>query len=305
MIEKMITREYLEMLDQDIKMIPLTFDYAFKMVFNNNLDLLKKFLIETLELGLEPDDCKITILNNELPKENHNEYKKIVDINIVLNKDIYIEIELNRSSYQKVQFRNSLYESKLYSLLLEEGDDPRELKNKIFYQLNLNTENKSIPYGEDIIVPYGKMSKKIYDTNKYTILKYIAFYRKVYYNENENLSYDEIWLVSLTSECFTELYDILSNILSDSELDRFIKDVIRMSNDNFSIHAWEKEKMDELLMYEEFEAGKKEGIVQGIEKNTIDTIKSMVKNNIEFDIISKITSKSIDEIKEIEKSIKD
>lgn len=289
------------MLDQDIKMIPLTFDYAFKMVFNNNLDLLKKFLIETLDLGLDPDDCKITILNNELPKENYSEYKKIVDINIVLNKDIYIEVELNRSSYQKVQFRNSLYESKLYSLLLEEGDDPRELKNKIFYQLNLNTENKTISYGEDIIVPYGKTSKKIYDTNKFTVLKYLAFYKKLYYNEGGNLSYDEMWLVSLTSECFTELYDILSNVLSDAELDRFIKDVIRMSNDNFSIHAWEKEKMDDLLMYEEFEAGKKEGI----EQNTIDTIKAMINNNIELEVISKVTSKSIDEIKEIEKSMKD
>ena len=149
----------------------------------------------------------------------------------------------------------------------------------------------------------------MYCNLKFTILKYLVFYRNLYYNNSRNLSYDEMWLVSLTSECFTELYDILSNILSEVELDRFIKDVIRMSNDNFSIHAWEKEKMDDLLMYEEFEAGRKEGIEQGIErgieKNTIDTIKSMIKNNIELEVISKITSKSVEEIKEIEKSLLD
>ena len=41
------------------------------------------------------------------------------------------------------------------------------------------------------------------------------------------------------------------------------------------------------------------GIEQGIEKNTSDIIKAMIDNNISYEIISKITNKSIDEIKKI------
>ena len=47
------------------------------------------------------------------------------------------------------------------------------------------------------------------------------------------------------------------------------------------------------------------GIEQGIEQNTINTIKSMLENKLDYETISKITKKSIDEIKEIENSMKE
>lgn len=45
-----------------------------------------------------------------------------------------------------------------------------------------------------------------------------------------------------------------------------------------------------------------EGLKQGIEQNTKDMIISMKKNNVTLDLISKITNKSIEEIKEILKN---
>jgi len=52
---------------------------------------------------------------------------------------------------------------------------------------------------------------------------------------------------------------------------------------------------------EEREKGREEGIELGI----LNTIKAMLKNNLTYEDISKITDKSLDEIKEIEKSIED
>ncbi len=46
--------------------------------------------------------------------------------------------------------------------------------------------------------------------------------------------------------------------------------------------------------------GKNEGIKLGI----IEMIKSMLINNAEYDFISKVSNKTVEEIKEIEKSIK-
>ena len=46
-----------------------------------------------------------------------------------------------------------------------------------------------------------------------------------------------------------------------------------------------------------------QGMEQGIEKNKVDIIKEMLKEKSSYEFISKITGKSIKEIKEIEKSI--
>ena len=61
--EKIIDREYLEKLDKELEMIPLTFDPIFKGVFGNNIDLLKRFLNEVLELDLDVIEMYVIILN--------------------------------------------------------------------------------------------------------------------------------------------------------------------------------------------------------------------------------------------------
>lgn len=104
-------------------MIPLTFAPIDKGVFKRKLPLLKRFLNEVLELNLDLNKCNIKILENELPKENKTEYNKIVDIYVLLNQKIHIDIEINRSNFNKVKLRNYLYDNKLYSMLLETGDN--------------------------------------------------------------------------------------------------------------------------------------------------------------------------------------
>ena len=44
---------------------------------------------------------------------------------------------------------------------------------------------------------------------------------------------------------------------------------------------------------------------EGIQYEKNETIKNMLKENISYELISKIVKKTIDEIKEIEKSMKD
>lgn len=300
MVEKIsYTKEYLKELDKQIEMIPLTFDPVFKGVFERNLNLLKRFLNVTLDLRLDLKTSKITLLNNELPKENIKEYQKTIDIYVVLNETIYVDIEINRSNFEKVKLRNYLYDNKLFSMLLETGDTSENLKNQYFYQLNLNTKDKLIPYGEDIIVSFGLKTKSIYLDHKYTVLKYLEFYRNLYYTKNENLSEEEIWLASLTATTFSELNEMLSNILPNHEKNKLIGDVIRMSKDYFSIHEWEKEKCDELVKSESRRIDREEGIQEGIEQ----TIKKMLEKKLDKNLISEITGKSIEEIEQIKIAI--
>lgn len=57
---------------------------------------------------------------------------------------------------------------------------------------------------------------------------------------------------------------------------------------------WERNSIEEDIK----NTAMKEGFEQGIEQNTKETIIAMNKNNIPIDIISNITGKNIEEIKE-------
>lgn len=301
--EKFINEDYLKEVDKKVKMIPLTFDVVFKGVFERNTDILKRFLISTLKLELDVDKTKIEISNNELLKENVKEYKKTIDILVILNDTIFIDIEINRSNFENVKKRNFLYCDKLYTMLLEMGNKTSKLKDIYLYQLNLNAMDSSITFGEDRIVSYSEVTKSIYVKNKITVLKYLEFYRNIYYTDIEKLSDDEIWLVALTSRNFVELNEILSHILNHNDRSKIVKEAIRMSKLKFNLHEWEKEKMDELVREETKRIEREEGFNAGVEQNTIEVIKNMLENNAELEFISKVTGKTIEEIEKIQNNL--
>ena len=66
------------------------------------------------------------------------------------------------------------------------------------------------------------------------------------------------------------------------------------------LNASEKEKMDAMVE----RAIEREALKQGKEENKIEMIKSMLENNADYEFISKVSNKTIEKIKEIEKSMK-
>ena len=108
-----------------------------------------------------------------------------------------------------------------------------------------------------------------------------------------------------------ELNDIASKFLSDDTREKLVKDVIRLSNDELIFDKYEQMMGDKLIEYEEHqslleegrEEGYDDGFQDGIEQNKLDIIKRMLKNNVDYEIISKSLEKTIEEIKEIEKGL--
>ena len=307
-LKEYLTRSDMINLDKTLQFIPITFDYLFKSLFSSNLDILRKFILSQIGgTELIPEECKITLLNSELPKENNNEYKKTVDLYVLVNNSIYVNIEVNKEKFENVRLRNFMYESKLYSMILEKGENTEKLKEKCFVQINLNAGDKNSEIGEDTIVLYGLKTKQVYTMNRYTLVKYLEYYRNLYYNDSVNLSCDKMWLVSFTSRTFTELYDSLENILIQEERERYLRKVIDLSKDVFILHEWEKEKLDELVRITAEEnaikRGLEQGLIQGIEQEKIKTVSEMLKENLDVDLISKITKLSKEEVLNIKNSI--
>ena len=315
-----INLEYLKMLDSEIEMIPVTFDPVFKRVFGNNLDLLKRFLNEVLVLDLDVDVMELQILNNELPREDMREYQKKIDVYVCINGSFYVDIEINRSNFNRVKMRNYLYSSKLYSMLLDSGKKVSDLDSKYFCQLNLNTMDKDFDYGEEIIVPYSLTTKSVYIEQDKIVLKYLEYYKKLYYTDKKKLDEAGLWLAGLGATTFAELFEIFSEILEADVLTNFIKDVIEMNEEYFNIHEWEKEKLEELVRYNYYKdgvdegklegklegkiEGKIEGKLEGIEETQENIIKEMLKDNVDIKLISKYTDKSIEYIKRLEETMK-
>ena len=95
--------------------------------------------------------------------------------------------------------------------------------------------------------------------------------------------------------------------------------VINMNNDKVIFEDWEMEKLNELVKYtseknlkekalkeghkEGLKQGIKEGIAKGREENNLEVINNMLKENIDIELISKITNKTKKEIMEIKKSL--
>jgi len=75
-IKEYLTREDIKELDKYLQLIPITFDYLFKSLFSDNIDILRKFILSQIDMEIIPEQCKIRLLNSELPKENKDEYKK-------------------------------------------------------------------------------------------------------------------------------------------------------------------------------------------------------------------------------------
>lgn len=62
--------------------------------------------------------------------------------------------------------------------MIEDIKEVIYLEDKYFCQLNLNTEDKSIDYGEDIIVRYSLTKKSIYLDQDKIVLKFPLILQK-------------------------------------------------------------------------------------------------------------------------------
>ncbi len=303
-----ITKYNLSKLDKHLTFIPLTYDKMFKSLFENNTYILKRFLISVLHLDMEPDEFIIHFGKSELTLSNYNEYKKTVDFNIDINNKIYINIEVNRSQYEKVKRRNRLYFHKIISMNLNTGDNLDKLAEITNIQLNLNVVDNNKELGEYIITPYNIIDNKIEDNNEIIYLRYLEYYRNLYYTKNGRLDNEaDYWLALLTSKSFVELNDILSKFVSKELRENIIKDVYNMSLvDNIHLTKKERKALDKVFEYESKrydEEMKKRAREEGIEENTIEMIKSMLENKADLEFISKVSNKSVEEIKEIAKGI--
>ena len=83
--------------------------------------------------------------------------------------------------------------------------------------------------------------------------------------------------------------------MTDEERDRIMDKINKLTSDDVFMTELEAREWDKWEENSKIDYAEK----KGIEQNTIDMIKSMAENNATLEFISKVTNKSIEEIKEI------
>ena len=290
------------MLDKKLKeneVIPVTFDLMFKEVFTS--PDCHNFTCRMISgiTGINENYLRknLKVINNEVPKGQLKERTKRTDVLLNIEKNI-INLEMNSIYYDGLFEKNDLYQHGLLASATRIGEKYTDIKTVI--QINIDNFSKF----KKAISVFKVME---IDTKEIENEHYIKYHislpkiQKKYYNR-EKLSYLEKQLVMIG----IDKKDLLKEIsLGDEVLMELKKKVEVLSEDEVfaNIYDEERDKMmveNDKLAYAE-KQGMEKGLVQGKEQKRLEIAKTMLKNNVEEDLIIKYTGIMKEELNKLKK----
>ena len=287
------------------EIVPLYYDRAFKLIFNRSKNVLIKLLREVLKIEID-DNASIVIGKEALGKYIDSKNFRH-DMVIEINNTNYICLELNANRYVYSIDRNFIYLVDLLLSILPKGLTMEELEEYKVRLLNLNMfSNISGGLIDEAALVYligGKVATKMFKIIDFDIAK---CYEIMYNNtkEKDNLIR---WGSIFNAKTIEELSYLLGDdLLTMEEKKEFLDNVRAANRDEDLVAAWRSER-NEKWKREGFENGlKKErqkALEEGIATGKEEIIKSMLNKKYDYNSISDITGKTIEEIKEIESNM--
>ena len=268
------------------------YDRAFKEVFGKeeNKDILKKLLEEILQVEIE----RIEYLNLERNVDNVKVKRKHLDLYLETNIG-KIQVEVNTTNSKYVKPRNMSYLCDIYShhtLVGQEYD-----QDTLIIQININYGQPDEKYIREYRL--RDASGKEYIKNFIIYEINMEKYMKLWYNKNEKELEKSKYIVMLNLE--KEELEKLSK--KDKVVIKYMKELERV-NENPKFREYmsaeeDNKKIENSLKREWMEEGLKEGIKEGSYKRNIEIAKTMLKDNMDIEIISKYTNLSKEELEKI------
>lgn len=297
------------MVKKKLKMT-LASDVLFKKVFFTEGSVLLKMLQDVLDIK---EDSGITIIGYETRPNNIFGKSFRGDLLVTLSDRTYVSIEMNNSNPKNSLSRNMIHLFRIHSDMLVKGMSDSELEKYRLYQLNFdnfrNPSREAIEKYAFCSLTTGKVRNLIYTFCDVDLEKC----RKLVYNVNvREVSKDIRWGAIMTSNDIEEISKLLGeDMLSMEEKDKFLNTVRELNEDEKVVKDWMWEENDKLRYYNDLKASEEQGIEQGIEKGieqgiedkSKEVVINMLNKNMDYETISEISGKTIEEIKEIENDI--
>ena len=99
-------------------------------------------------------------------------------------------------------------------------------------------------------------------------------------------------------------YEELSKVKGDKLMEKLKDEATKLNNDDDFVKFMSDEDEERLLKNSYIQEGFDKGVKQGIEQQTIELTKNMLKKNADINFISEITGLSTDEITKLAKNMK-
>ena len=282
----------------------LEYDTIFKATFIRRQEVLIKMIRDVFEIE---DDINnpLFIVGYELVPHSKRGKSYKSDILIKLSDDSYISIEMNKRVGNDILSRNIIQMSRIYAQINRSGDKDNIISKKTVMGLNINTfktftgkpvEKISLCETETGMIVSNLLSFCNID---------VALCRKLVYNLGiEKVSKAIRWGAIITSKSIKEISSILGDdILSMEEKEKFIDTIKEVNDDERVLEDWMWEEHYRLKEIDERNTALQEGREEGIKDKTKEVIINMLKKKMDYNVISEITGKTIDEIKKIEKDM--
>ena len=275
------------------------YDKAFKeiMMKEENFNILKKVLETILKVRIQ--EIKLQPLN--LNTGNIHIKGKEVDL-LVITEQGKIEVEVNTYYNDYVRTRNFSYITSIYNNQVTVGEKYNEDTNII--QINLNYGVKDTEY------------KRVYKVRDETGKEYIKNF-SIYEINMEKLK--EIWYdkneLEIEKNKYLLMLDMEINDLKKLSEDRVVKEhmekIEKLNEDSIFINWITKEKDEQMIKNTQLyratqeginigiNQGIKQGVNQGMKKEKILIAKSMLQENMNLELIHKITGLSKEEIEKL------
>ena len=282
----------------------LIYDVIFKAVFEREPSILLKMLKDIFdikeEIELSPDPFIFSGLESPPNTKSGKIYRG--DMTVRLNDKSYIIIEMNHRNDKDALDRNMIHLTRVHNSILKSGTPDSELKKYRIRGLNLNN------FRNDMDLPIENFALCSLNTHKVVSLIYsfcnISFVKckELVYDINvTNLPNTVRWGAILLEEDIYKISHILGDdMLSMEEKERLLKTIEDVNNDETVIQEWMLEENARLKYEGEMSYAREEGIEQGSNIKELELIRNMLEEGTDYDFISRVTGKTVEEIKEIE-----
>ena len=289
------------MYSKSIKKYKVKNDIIFSYVFSHK-DILKSFLENVIDTKIESLEVENQF---KLDRSNFTDKLCVLDIKAIINKDTFIDVEMQNKVHQSYLKRIYLYFGSITKSQIRKGMDYSKLKDAII--INILNENMF-----DDIKQYHTIWRLYEENNKeHTPLASLQVHfieLEKFRNSNPDLknklnqwltfidTENEKWVESVMeeNEKIKEAYDLKEEFTADNETEEFL----------YKYEIW---KMDQREFIKEArEEGEKYGLEKGEklgkQKNQIQVVKAMLKENADINFISKVTGLTKEEIENISKN---
>lgn len=274
------------------------YDQVFLSIVTFDNDYLKEIIYEVLNIRVK----KAKIINSKMAKKRIMSRANYLDL-VVETEIGYINIEVSNDSYNKYSaHRNFIYLLNLIQNVTKEGIELKEMPK--VYQINLifgNNNNISI----DKYNLCSLVTKKIL-TNKMEIYNvYVDKIKEMYYNSNNKLTDKPAILgLSMTLKELEErkeenmFYEKLYAKLDEMEDKGIAPEIMDIEEEK----KWYRKMLIESAKEEGLEQGIEQGMEVGTKQNQLKIVLKMLKKGLDINLISEITSLSLEEINLIKAS---